>query len=221
MLSPKIETERLILRRYKETDIDAIYDIITDKRLTQYIKYPDKTKEEELECIKKWIIEADESKYERWVIELKTTREEVGNIAAEELGISLPDSLLEKLQGQMAGTAGEILEQSGVYDGIAETLTQFIIKGIAFFIALIIAAILSGVIRCLLGFISEILVIHGVNRGLGTAAGALYGFIFVWIGMYFVALCCTSEVGRLLYSYIQESLVLTALYENNPIYLLF
>lgn len=152
---------------------------------------------------------------------IESEGEEVGNIAAEELGISLPDSLLEKLQGQMAGTAGEILEQSGVYDGIAETLTQFIIKGIAFFIALIIAAILSGVIRCLLGFISEIPVIHGVNRGLGTAAGALYGFIFVWIGMYFVALCCTSEVGRLLYSYIQESLVLTALYENNPIYLLF
>ena len=80
MLSPKIETERLILRRYKETDIDAIYDIITDKRLTQYIKYPDKTKEEELECIKKWISEADESKYERWVIELKSTGDVVGNI---------------------------------------------------------------------------------------------------------------------------------------------
>lgn len=31
MFSPKIETKRLILRRYKETDIDVIYDIITDK----------------------------------------------------------------------------------------------------------------------------------------------------------------------------------------------
>lgn len=80
MLSPKIETERLILRRYKETDIDAIYDIITDKRLTEYIKYPNKTKEEELECIKKWINEADESKYEKWVIELKSNGIVVGNI---------------------------------------------------------------------------------------------------------------------------------------------
>lgn len=48
MLSPKIETERLILRRYKETDIDAIYDIITDKRLSTYIKFPELTKEQEL-----------------------------------------------------------------------------------------------------------------------------------------------------------------------------
>ena len=80
MLSPKLETERLILRRYKESDIDAIYEIITDERLTKYIKYPILTKEEELECIKKWIAEADESKYERWVIERKSDSTIVGNI---------------------------------------------------------------------------------------------------------------------------------------------
>ena len=80
MLSPKIETERLILRRYKETDIDAIYDIITDKRLSTYIKYPELTKEQELECIKEWIVEADYSKYERLVIERKEDGAIVGNI---------------------------------------------------------------------------------------------------------------------------------------------
>ena len=80
MLSPKIETERLILRRYKETDIDAIYDIITDKRLSTYIKFPELTKEQELECIKEWIEEADDSKYERWVIERKEDGAIVGNI---------------------------------------------------------------------------------------------------------------------------------------------
>lgn len=71
MLSPKIETDRLILRRYKENDIDAIYEIITDERLSKYIKFPKLSKEEELECIRKWISEADQSKYEKWVIELK------------------------------------------------------------------------------------------------------------------------------------------------------
>ena len=32
MLSPKLETERLILRRYNESDIDAFYEIIHDDR---------------------------------------------------------------------------------------------------------------------------------------------------------------------------------------------
>ncbi len=65
MLSPNLETERLKLRRYEERDIDAMYEIITDERLSKYIKFPSLTKEEELECIKMWIKEADESKYEK------------------------------------------------------------------------------------------------------------------------------------------------------------
>lgn len=39
--------------------IDAIYEIITDERMAKYIKFPNLTKEEELECIKTWIKEAD------------------------------------------------------------------------------------------------------------------------------------------------------------------
>ena len=80
MLSPKLETKRLILRRYKEEDIDAMYEIITDERLSKYIKYPEYTKEKELECIKDWIKNADDSSNEKWVMELKDTGEIVGNI---------------------------------------------------------------------------------------------------------------------------------------------
>lgn len=80
MMSPTIETERLILRRYKENDLDAMYEIITDDRLSKYIKFPKLTKEEELACIRQWINNADESKYEKWVIELKDKGIVVGNI---------------------------------------------------------------------------------------------------------------------------------------------
>lgn len=81
MLSPRIETDRLILRRFKESDIDIQYDILHDDRLATYIHFPDLTKEEELECIKKWINEADETKYEKWVIELKDKNIPIGNIS--------------------------------------------------------------------------------------------------------------------------------------------
>lgn len=81
MLSPKLETERLILRRYQETDIDMQYKILTDERLSQYIKFPNLTKAEELKCIKNWIKEADESKYEKWVITLKDNNIPIGNIS--------------------------------------------------------------------------------------------------------------------------------------------
>lgn len=80
LLSPTLETNRLILRRYKESDIDSIYEIITDNRLSTYIQFPNLTKEEELECIKEWIKDADVSKYEKWVIEIRDTGEIAGNI---------------------------------------------------------------------------------------------------------------------------------------------
>lgn len=80
MLSPRLDTERLVLRRYRESDIDAMFEIITDSRLSTYIKFPNLSFDEELECIKKWIMEADVSRNERWVIERKEDGVVVGNI---------------------------------------------------------------------------------------------------------------------------------------------
>ena len=85
MLSPNIETERLILRRYKESDINMQYEILTDDRLSTYIKFPNLTKDEELECIKEWIKNADESKYEKWVITLKKNNKPLGNISVNKI----------------------------------------------------------------------------------------------------------------------------------------
>lgn len=81
MLSPKLETKRLILRRYNESDIDAFYEILHDDRLHKYIPFPDLTKDEELEYIKKCMDEADDSKYEKWAIVLKANNVTIGNIS--------------------------------------------------------------------------------------------------------------------------------------------
>ena len=63
MLSPRIETERLVLRRYKESDIDTVYEMITDKRGSKFLKFPNITKEEMLE-----IINSKEAKFSNeWV----------------------------------------------------------------------------------------------------------------------------------------------------------
>ena len=52
MLSPKLETKRLILRRLEESDLDAMYEIISDSRLSKYIQFPRLSKDEELEYIR-------------------------------------------------------------------------------------------------------------------------------------------------------------------------
>ena len=85
MLSPTIETKRLILRRYKESDALCQYEIIHDERLSTFIKFPDLSFEEELECIKEWIKDADVYKYEKWVISLKDSDTPIGNISVNSI----------------------------------------------------------------------------------------------------------------------------------------
>lgn len=85
MLSPRLETERLILRRWQESDVDVLYEMITDKRLSKFLKIPNITKEDEFKRLQKWIAEADESLNERWVITLKETGDIVGKIDVESI----------------------------------------------------------------------------------------------------------------------------------------
>ncbi len=81
MLSPRLETERLILRRYEESDIDAFYEIIHDDRLQSFIPFPNLTKEQELEYIKECVKNVKTDKCEKWSITLKGNNETIGNIS--------------------------------------------------------------------------------------------------------------------------------------------
>ncbi len=130
-------------------------------------------------------------------------------------GIWLPESLIGELAGSVAATADEILESTGIYEEIASEIAHFIIKGIAFFAALIIAGVLTHWITHILDLVSHIPVLHGTNKILGAGAGAIKGLVIIWLILYIIALCGTSETGRQLLSYIEGSHILSYLYENN------
>ena len=113
--------------------------------------------------------------------------------------------------------AGEIIEQSGLYDEIAKQIAEFVVEGIAFLIALVAAWTIVHVIARALRIVSRIPVLSGVNRTLGVFAGGIYGLILVWIGFYMIAVTSTSEMGSALVACIYQSRLLKYLYENNVI----
>lgn len=133
------------------------------------------------------------------------------------LGIKLPENVLESIASQSAAAAGEFLEASGIYSEMAAGMARFIVQGISFLIALMIAGIAVHVISRLLGIVSHIPVINGANRIAGLFVGGLYGIVAVWIAFYIIALCSASETGSMLVSYIYENPFLKILYENNLI----
>lgn len=129
--------------------------------------------------------------------------------------IGLPQSFLEEITGVAAGTADEIMKSAGIYDELAASIAHFIVEGIAFFVALIIAGIIMHWISSLLNVISRIPVLHTTNKVLGAGAGAIKGILIVWLVLYIVTLFAASEQGTLLLSYVKESSILSYLYENN------
>lgn len=63
------------------------YSILKDEGLHKYISFPDLSKEEELECIKKWISDADTNNHEKWVIELKENNTAIGNLSVNNIDV--------------------------------------------------------------------------------------------------------------------------------------
>lgn len=131
------------------------------------------------------------------------------------LGVNVPNSVIEGILQNTSGVADDFLEESGIYDQIAAGLANFVVEGISFVIALVLAWILVHIISQILGIVSHIPILKGVNRFLGLFAGAVHGMLIVWIAFYMIALCSTGEVGKALISYIYENQFLTFLYENN------
>lgn len=78
-----LETERLILRRFKLEDAEGMYNNwATDSECNKYLSWNlHKDIEETREIIRKWISEYDDGSY-NWVVELKETKELIGSISA-------------------------------------------------------------------------------------------------------------------------------------------
>ena len=121
----------------------------------------------------------------------------------------------ENIVQSAAHGAEELLENSGVYENIAESVSRFILEGISFFAAFLLASVL---VRCLAGvldIVSHLPVVKDVNKALGVMAGGIKGLLIVWLAFYLLAVCITNEYARGIYTYVKESPVLLFLYNNN------
>ena len=147
-----------------------------------------------------------------YLMEHTTLYEKIEQQCSEQIKRSV-----EEKQRSIQNMAGEIIEQSGLYDEIAKQIAEFVVEGIAFLIALVAAWTIVHVIARALRIVSRIPVLSGVNRTLGVFAGGIYGLILVWIGFYMIAVTSTSEMGSALVACIYQSRLLKYLYENNVI----
>ena len=79
----KLETERLILRKFELSDIEELFynGYIRDELMTENLSWkPCKTIEEQRKIIEEWVNNYKELNFYKWLIELKDTHELIGGI---------------------------------------------------------------------------------------------------------------------------------------------
>lgn len=143
------------------------------------------------------------------------TREDANIL--EEYGITLPEALEDTLFQKVQEGSDNILESTGAYTAMAQRLAEFAVDGIAFFVALIICAILLHFVGRAIDIVSKIPVLKGINQILGLVAGLLQGLIVVWIFCYFITAIQAFPSGQHLMTLVRSSRLLSILYNNNMV----
>lgn len=171
-----------------------------------------------------------ENLVERCAQEIQDTAEEgmantiedtAGDLASETKKVSdniqLPQLWVEQIMEKVGVTVSQNMENSGVYRQIGEYIADWILRGISFFAAFLLTAIFLKLIVGLLDIIAKLPLIKGVNRLLGGVAGLVQGIVIVWLLLFFVTIACTTQFGMSIQQYINESKILTYLYQHNGI----
>lgn len=80
----ELETERLILRKFRMEDSEGVYNNwATDPETCKFLSWDvHKNVEETKEIISKWISEYEKGEY-NWIVEIKDTHEVIGSIAEQ------------------------------------------------------------------------------------------------------------------------------------------
>ena len=83
----KIETNRLILRRFTMKDVNAMYiNWASEDEVTKYLTWPAHTSVDVThKVLEEWIPQYSETDYYNWAIELREIGEPIGNITAGKL----------------------------------------------------------------------------------------------------------------------------------------
>jgi uncharacterized membrane protein required for colicin V production len=113
--------------------------------------------------------------------------------------------------------ANILLQQSGAYDTISVQLTNAIMTGLSFFIVFFLLGIVAYIVRHIIRKIERVPVIGTVNRIAGFAVGFIKGMVIVWLLLALTSLFAASEIGQTMTAYINDSMMLKYLYENNPV----
>lgn len=145
------------------------------------------------------------------------------NTAMREAAADDIDSIMDEMhlpEGLKHNIANSEVVKNGTQEiaaRIATKVTQMIFDALIFLVTFIVAMFAVKIIFAAIDIMTHIPIIHGMNQMVGAVVGAAEGILIVWLFFIVINLLGNSEFAVDMYRQINESRVLTFLYNNNAI----
>lgn len=129
--------------------------------------------------------------------------------------LNLPSDLKEALLENNNNEVYQILGVDQFGDYITNYITVFIINIIAYIFTFIAAYIIVRFIFGCVNLIAHLPVLRGMNQLAGALLGGVEGLIIVWVLFLVITAFSSTPVGVKIMTQIEESEMLSFLYQNN------
>lgn len=125
----------------------------------------------------------------------------------------LKDSLLENNNSAIYSELG--VDSFPQY--VAAFISRMVLNLLSFLVTFLLAIIIVKALMFAVNIIGELPVLGLINHIGGAVLGLVLGLVIIWVAFLVVSLLYATSVGMSMFEMIEQSPILTFLYENNPI----
>ncbi|MDO4298767.1 MAG: CvpA family protein [Lachnospiraceae bacterium] len=129
--------------------------------------------------------------------------------------LPLPESMKKQLLKYNNQEGYRNLKASTFQDYIVNYVASAILNILSFILAIVLVQIILWLVIRTLDLLAHVPGISFVNRLAGGALGLLQGLFVLWLFFLVLSMCSATEPGLKILSMVQESEILTALYNSN------
>ena len=129
--------------------------------------------------------------------------------------LPLPESLKQSVLNENSKTTYAEVGVDSFRDYVVYRVAGFVLKAIVFLVLFVIFRLLTLWIGHALDLVSRLPGLNELNRTAGLLAGALRGFLLLWVLCLVLTVFAATPTAGQIFAQIEESVILSKIYNNN------
>lgn len=132
--------------------------------------------------------------------------------------LTLPEVLKKALEDKDALEEYKQVAAEKTEDYVKIRMANWIINALSFVIVFFVALVILWYLCHTLDIISKLPILNGINKLAGMLAGLLRGLITIWMLCIVLTIFSSSQIGQLIFSYINKNEFLSLIYNHNLLF---